>query len=123
MRLQNSGGWDYIGERRITTDLYNFLGHGFLEAVYARALQRELTRVGIRVQREVPIVVWYKDEEVGFYRADLLVRECVLVEVKASRLLDSSAHLQLAHYLKATRLRTGLLLHFGPRPSIKRVSA
>jgi GxxExxY protein len=102
-------------------DVYNELGYGFLEAVYSSALELELARRGVVARREVPIRVWYKGEEVGFYRADLLVNERVLVEVKASRRVDESAYSQLIHYLRATRLDVGLLLHFGPDPRFKRV--
>lgn len=104
-------------------EVYNTLGYGFLEAVYSRALELELTDRGLVVHRELPIRVWYKDQEVGFYRADLLVNGGVLVEVKATPHLDRSAHSQLIHYLKATRLGLGLLLHFGPDPVFKRVVA
>ncbi|HEU4565976.1 MAG TPA: GxxExxY protein [Gemmatimonadaceae bacterium] len=102
-------------------EVYNELGYGFLEVVYTRALELELKARGLSVQREQPIQVWYKEQEVGLYRADLLVNDAVLVEVKASRHIDPSAHSQLVHYLTATRLDVGLLLHFGLDPFFKRV--
>jgi GxxExxY protein len=102
-------------------EVYNSLGYGFLESVYSRALAVELRRRGLRADREVAITVRYKREDVGVYRADLLVEARVIVEVKASRLLDPSAYSQLVHYLKATGLEVGVLLHFAPDPSFKRV--
>ena len=65
-------------------EVYNILGYGFLESVYARALFLELTSRGLRVQREVMIDVYYKGHRVGWFRADRLVESCVVIENKAS---------------------------------------
>ena len=102
-------------------DVYNTLRFGFLEAVYARALELELRSRGLEVAREAAVAVCYKGQNVGFYRVDLLVDGCIVVEVKATRLLDASARYQTLNYLRATGLSLGLLLHFGPRASFQRV--
>ena len=102
-------------------EVYNLLRPGFLEAVYARALEVELRLRGIDVQREACITVWYKGHEVGFYRADLLVDGWIIVEIKATKALDDSARYQLLNYLRATGLALGLLLHFGPKANFQRV--
>ena len=104
-------------------EVYNTLGYGFLESVYARALFSELTRRGLHVQREVMIDVYYKGECVGSFRADMLVEYRVVVEIKASTWLVEADRNQLLNYLRSSCLEVGLLLHFGPRPRFKRVVA
>ena len=102
-------------------DVYNALGYGFLESVYGRALEVELTRRGLHATREVSVNVWYADEVVGQYRADLLVENRVVVELKAHRILATSDRAQLLNLLKASDLEVGLLLNFGLRPAFLRV--
>ena len=88
-------------------------GPGFLEAVYQEALSKELARQGILHEREVAIAVQYKGEVLdAFYRADFVADE-VLLELKAISSLGRVEEAQLLHYLKATGLRTGLLINFG----------
>jgi GxxExxY protein len=101
--------------------VYNTLGFGFLEAVYERALEVELRRRGLQVAREVSVNVWYLDEIVGHYRADLLVENVVVVELKAHRVLVPQDRAQLLNCLRASDLEVGLLLNFGVRPSFLRV--
>ena len=102
-------------------DVYNGLGYGFLEAVYANALVIELRRRAQRVEREVPISVYYRGRPIGEYRADLVVEGVVLVEIKATRTLDPHARQQTLNYLRGTELAVGLLLHFGPKPQFERL--
>jgi GxxExxY protein len=103
--------------------VYDTLGAGFLESVYANALTHELRKRGVGVEREVAIQVWYDRVPVGVYRADVLVNGCVVVELKATRSLSSAAYRQLLNYLRGTELQVGLLLHFGPTASFRRVVA
>jgi len=95
-------------------EVYNALGFGFLESVYANALERELIARGHVVAREFAVRVLYKNDEVGFHRADMLVDERLVIEIKSSAVLAPSAQRQLLNYLRATNLDVGLLLHFGP---------
>ena len=101
-------------------DVHNVLGFGFLESVYANALEHELRRRGLTVEREVAVDVSYRGEIVGRHRVDILVNGLVVVEVKASRFLDPSADKQTLNYLRGTSLEVALLLHFGPRPVFRR---
>jgi GxxExxY protein len=103
--------------------VHTTLGHGFLESVYARALALELSARGLHVAREVTANVYYKGEVVGTFRADMLVESRVVLELKGSRKLDPGDVAQLLNYLRATDLELGLLLHFGPRASFKRLIA
>ena len=103
--------------------VYNVLGYGFLEPVYARSLAFELTRRGLHVQREVYVDVYYEGLKVGKYRADILVEGRVVVEVKATASLVRADRDQLMNYLRCSCLEVGLLIHFGPSPSFRRVVA
>ncbi len=100
--------------------VYDDLGYGFLESVYKNALHGVLCDQGITCRTELPIEVVHKGRVVGFYRADLLVESCLIVELKSSESLSSASERQLLNYLKATGIQVGLLLHFGPTPSFRR---
>jgi GxxExxY protein len=103
-------------------DVYNEIGHGFLETVYRNSMQIALTEAGLLVQREFPIPVWFRGQEVGQFRADLLVANCLLLELKAVNVLDRSHEAQILHYLRATAIEVGLLFNFGAtRPQFRRI--
>ena len=106
---------------RVFYDVYNELGHGFLESVYHRSLVVALQSVGLNVCSPVDIPVWFRGTQVGRFEADILVENCVLLELKAARTLDPSHRAQLLNYLRATDIEVGLLLNFGERPEFKRV--
>ena len=100
--------------------VYNTLGYGFLEKVYEQAMMMELRHMGLRCVRQQPIEVYYHGERVGEYFADLIVEECVIVELKAAESLREEHEAQLINYLKATEIEVGLLLNFGKKPQFKR---
>ena len=102
-------------------EVYRNLRYGLLEHLYVAALERELRARGHRVGREVWVPVMYKGEEIGVQRLDMLVDDRVVVEVKSTRELHRSAARQLHCYLSATKLETGLLLHFGLEPRFFRL--
>jgi GxxExxY protein len=93
-------------------EVHRHLGPGQLEAVYERALARELETRGVRFRRQVPIEVDYKGERVGECFADLIVEDKILVELKAVIGFHSVHVAQVLGYLRATRLRLGLLVNF-----------
>jgi len=98
------------------------LGHGFLEKVYEKALIIELRRQGLRVKNQAPLQVRYKEDMVGEYFADLLVEDCVIVEIKAVGHLHKVHQAQLLNYLKATGVKVGLLVNFSKsKAEIKRM--
>jgi len=101
-------------------DVYNELGHGFLESTYGEAMSLALTESGSSVAREVSLPVWFRGRKVGQYFADLVIDDIVLVELKATRTLEPSHEAQLLHYLKSTEIEVGLLLNFGPHPQFRR---
>ena len=100
--------------------VYNDLGYGFLEKVYENALKIELIKKGLVVEQQKPIKVFYESFIVGEYFADLLVNDCIIIELKASEHLCDEHEAQLINYLKATNIEVGLLLNFGRKPEIKR---
>jgi len=98
------------------------LGPGFLEGIYETALRIELRHAGIpfRYQEEVP--VFYRGEQAGLQRFDLLVADKLVVELKAIKALEDVHFAQVRSYLKALRLRHGLLFNFASTPlTVKRV--
>ena len=94
-------------------EVHKILGPGFLESVYEEALCHELTLRGIPHLRQVPVQVRYKSVVAGQFRADLLVDDKVVVELKATKGLTEVDEAQLINYLKGTGYRVGLLLNFG----------
>jgi GxxExxY protein len=90
--------------------------------VYENALAFELRRSGHRVDQQRQMEVWYEDQMVGMYQADLFVDEEVVVELKAVPALERIHRAQCLNYLRATRARTGLVINFGrPRLEVQRV--
>jgi|SRR5690554_6777175 len=100
--------------------VYNTLGYGFLEKVYEKAMFIELKRMGLFVQKQWRVKVYYEKEEVGDYFADLIVEEKVIIELKATESLCVEHEYQLINYLKATEIEVGLLFNFGKKPEFKR---
>jgi len=103
-------------------EVYNELGFGFLESVYQKSMMLALEQVGLRVAPKRPIAVWFRGANVGNFAGDLVVEDCVFVELKGVRALDSAHEAQLLNYLRATTIEVGLLLNFGPKPQVKRLA-
>ena len=100
---------------------YNELGGGFLESVYHKAFGIALRQAELAVRLEVPVPVYFRGVVVGDFRADVMVNEVVLVELKAVSALDRVHEAQVMNYLRATKFEVALLLNFGPRPQFKRM--
>ena len=101
-------------------EVYNALGYGFIENVYQNALYKELQKWNIPCIAHPKITVYYKDEPVGYYEADIVAYDSVILELKAVSHLVQEHELQLVNYLKATDIEVGLLLNFGPKPEVSR---
>lgn len=100
--------------------VYNTLGYGFLEKVYENAMCIELGKQGFRVGQQQPIEVFYEEENVGEYFADIVVNDTIILELKAVAKIAYEHECQLINYLKATNVEVGLLLNFGTKPQHKR---
>ena len=101
-------------------NVYNKLGYGFLEKVYENAFLIEIKKSGLNVIAQYPVKVFYDNEQVGFYIADLIVENKVIIELKAAEALAEEHEYQLINYLKATEIEIGLLMNFGKKPEFKR---
>ncbi len=100
--------------------VFNTLGYGFSEDVYENALAIELTNIGLKVEQQKAIQVYYGEQIVGQYFADLLVNDLVILELKAVKHLLEEHDAHLLNYLKATPHEVGLLLNFEPKPEYRR---
>ena len=100
--------------------IYNDLGYGFLERVYKNALYYALVDDGLVCEAEKSIKVYHNKRIVGDYFCDLLVENCVMLELKTSVELRLADENQLMNYLKATDIEVGLLLNFGEKAQFKR---
>ncbi len=89
------------------------LGAGFLEKVYEKALCVELLHAGIPFQCQQKFAIYYKNENVGDYFADIVVDGKLLVELKALSCFSAEHEAQVMNYLKASGLTVGLLINFG----------
>jgi GxxExxY protein len=101
-------------------NVYHELGHGFLEKVYENAMLIELDELGLICKAQHQITVFYNDENVGEYFADILVENKVIIELKAVEGISERHEAQLINYLRATEMEVGLLLNFGKKPEYKR---
>ena len=101
--------------------VYNNLGFGFLETIYARALEVALRQRGLKVEREVPVTIFFEGVAVGQHRMDMVIEGRIVLEIKATEKLSDVAKRQLRNYLSAMDLELGILLHFGPTANHHRV--
>ncbi len=84
--------------------VYNELGHGFLESVYEEAMAISLEEAAFSVGRQLSVPVWFHGKQIGDFRTDIIVNDCVLLELKAVQHLDSAHDAQIMNYLKINSL-------------------
>lgn len=98
-------------------EVHKFLGNGFQEVIYQRALAYELHKAGLEYQREIEQDIYYKElkDPIGTRRADFIVAGKVLVELKALKQLEEVHWAQTLNYLKAYQFEVGLLINFGAK--------
>lgn len=99
----------------------NTLGRGYLEKVYENALVHECRKCGLHVEQQRRLEVLYDGVLVGFYIADLVVENTILVEAKAVRSIESVHEAQGLNYLATTGLPLCLILNFSARVEVRRV--
>ena len=93
--------------------VHNTLGNGFQEVIYQRCLEIELKKAGLNFGREVEQVIYYDGVDVGTRRADFLVEDQVIVELKAVINLEDVHLSQVKNYVIAYNFPVGLLINFG----------
>lgn len=101
-------------------NVYNKLGFGFLEKNYENAMLIELRSMDLACSNQEPIKVYYNDEIIGEYFADIVVEGKVIVELKSAAGIVPQFEVQLLNYLRATEMEVGLLLNFGEQPTFRR---
>lgn len=103
---------DVVRETAYAIHLYH--GNGYLEKVYENALVHRLRKAGLKAEQQVPLKVADEDGTIiGEYFADVVVSDCLVIELKACRRLTNEHIAQILHYLKSTRIKDGLLINFG----------
>jgi GxxExxY protein len=95
-------------------NVFNQLGFGFLESVYQKSMLIELNKNNLKVESEKSLKVYYDDQVVGDFYADLLINDTVIVELKSVQNLSKEHEVQLVNYLNGLRKGIGLLINFGP---------
>jgi GxxExxY protein len=102
--------------------VHRFLGNGFQEVIYQRALAIEMEQQGLAFQRELEIPLFYEEQPIGSRRVDFLVEDAVMVELKALVRLEDVHLAQGLNYLVAYNVDRGLLVNFGAQSlEIKRL--
>ncbi|MEE9523515.1 MAG: GxxExxY protein [Thermodesulfovibrionales bacterium] len=102
-------------------DVYNELNSGFLESVYESAMEIALTGQKLSVERQREVSVYFRGNNIGNYKADMIIDNMVIVGLKAAHHIDPVHEAQLINYLRATDIEIGLLLNFGRKPEFKRL--
>ncbi len=105
---------------RCCYNVYDELGSGFLESVYENALALELESVGLKVEQQKGLDIFYKGNVVGNFRTDLVVEDKVIIELKAVSNILKVHEVQLVNYLKGSRIKVGLIVNFGEELKFKR---
>ena len=100
--------------REIAYAIHFYLGHGHMEKVYENALAIRLKKAGLKIRQQHPVNVYDEGGAlIGEYFVDLLVEDCLLLELKACQQLSNEHTVQILGYLKSTRIKDGLLINFG----------
>jgi GxxExxY protein len=97
--------------------VHSFLGNGFQEVIYQRALALEFSKAGLNYHREMEMPIFYKEytEPIGMRRVDFLVDSCVVVELKVLKEIEDVHTAQILNYLKCYKIEVGLLINFGEK--------
>jgi len=96
-------------------EVHKRLGNGFQEVIYQRAFKKELEYAGLLFEREMEMLVFYRDESIGTRRVDSFVENKIMVELKAVIRLEEAHLSQAMNYLEAYKMEIGLLINFGAK--------
>ena len=86
---------------------------GYLESIYENALIAELEVLGLKVQSQKTLSVTYRNRIIGEFKIDLLVEDCVIIEIKSVNNIIPAHEMQLVNYLSITGINNGLIINFG----------
>ncbi len=93
--------------------VHSTLGNGFQEVIYQRALEIEMNKHGLYVEREKVMAIYYEGINIGTRRVDFFVEQKIMVELKAITHLENVHLAQALNYLEAYKMEVGLLINFG----------
>ncbi|QQS66321.1 MAG: GxxExxY protein [Chlorobiota bacterium] len=96
-------------------EVHKYLGNGFQEVIYQRALEEEFKIQGLSFAREFEMLIFYKEKQIGTRRVDFLVENVISLELKAIIKLEDVHLAQAINYLEAYNLEIGMLLNFGAK--------
>lgn len=103
-------------------EVHKKLGPGFMESIYQTAMLIQLQKDGMKTESQKEVKIYYDGKEIGIHRLDLVVNNEIILELKAVKEFDEIHFAQTLSYLKATGLKTALLLNFSkPKLDIKRI--
>ena len=105
---------------KVFYQVHTELGYGFSEKIYQKAFGIAMREIGLKVDEQVAIKVYYHGQVVGEYFADLLVNEVILLELKSVNSILDEHEAQLLNYLKATEIEVGYVMNFGKSATFKR---
>jgi len=105
---------------KVFYDIHNELGYGFSEKIYQKAFGIALRQIGLKVDEQVPIKVYFRGQEIGEYFADMVVNDVILLELKAVAHIIEEHEAQLLNYLKSTEVEVGYIMNFGKSAEFKR---
>ncbi|MFC1725740.1 GxxExxY protein [candidate division KSB1 bacterium] len=97
----------------LAMDVYNELGFGFLEKVYENALMVLLRKAKISSKQQCDISVYFQNEEVGRYCADIIIEDKIILEIKSVEKIIDAHRAQTLNYLKATGIKLAIIINFG----------
>ncbi|MDH4130091.1 MAG: GxxExxY protein [Spirochaetota bacterium] len=97
----------------LAIEVHKILGYGFLEKVYENSLMKLFDRERITAFQQVAVPVYFEGEIVGDFYADILVENQIILELKAVNTINDAHRAQVINYLKATKLKLGILINFG----------
>ena len=105
---------------KVFYEIHNELGYGFSERVYQKALGIALCQIGLKVEEQLPIKIYFRGQEIGEYFADMVVNDVILIELKAVGQIVEEHEAQLLNYLKSTKIEVGYVMNFGKSAVFKR---
>ena len=105
---------------KVFYEIHNELGYGFSERVYQKAFGIALRQIGLKVEEQLPIKIYFRGQEIGEYFSDMVVNDVILIELKAVGQIVEEHEAQLLNYLKSTKIEVGYVMNFGKSAVFKR---
>jgi GxxExxY protein len=105
---------------KVFYDIHNELGYGLCEKIYQKAFGIVLRQIGLKVDEQVPIKVYFRGQEIGEYFADMVINDVILLELKTVAHIIEEHEAQLLNYLKSTEIEVGYVMNFGKSAEFKR---